>query len=84
MMLNTLFTRMCIVCNSSVMSEQEEEVGKAHLSPAVQWHHWSPQDLALVLAVSLQLPASETAPHYTLAFHYFDPVLKVACTTCVC
>jgi spatacsin len=55
-----------------LMGEHEEKEGKAYLSPAVQWHHWSPQDLALMLAVSLQLPVSHTAPHFTLAFLYFD------------
>ena len=61
------------------MGEHKEKEGKAYLSPRVQWHHWSPQDLALMLAVSLQLPVSHTAPHFTLAFLYFDQVY----TTCV-
>lgn len=56
---------------------EEEVVKDSQFSPALQWHQWSSHDLALVLAVSLQLPVIHTAPHFTLAFQYFDQVNSV-------
>ena len=57
------------------MKTQEEASGpQAQFSASLQWHEWSAHELAMLLAVSLQLPASDTAPHFTLAFQYFDQV----------
>ena len=59
-----------------MISGPEEGSGgsEAQFSAGLQWHQWRAQDLALLLAVSLQLPASDTATHFTLAFNYFDHV----------
>ena len=70
-----LHTTSLSPCPVSDGHEDEETSGhQAQFSAALQWHQWTAQDLALLLAVSLQLPVSDTAPHFTLAFNYFDQV----------
>lgn len=63
------------------MKSQEEGSGsEVQFSAALQWRRWTAHDLAMILAASLQLPATETAPHFTLAFQYFDQVNHYTCT----
>lgn len=64
----------CFHSPSRYSVTKEDSGSQAQFSVALQWRHWSAHDLAMILAAAIQLPAPETAPHFTLAFQYFDQV----------